>query len=95
MNEYPFHGGDGYTMLKNKNGTITNILDIDNVIAYIERKGPIYISRESRIIFEGQEEENDVPIEEHNKAGMTVVIGSTTLLITLVNLGFSTTIISF
>lgn len=86
MNEYPYHGGDGYTMLKNKTGTITSVLDIDNVIAYIVRKGPIYLERESRIVFEGEQQADDTSQGVQNHASMIGVVKSTTLIVTVANL---------
>lgn len=73
-------------MLKNKTGTITSVIDMDNVIAYIIRKGPIYIAHESRIIFEGEQQDEGIPNHVQNKASTTAVVKSTTLLVTVVNL---------
>ncbi|XP_063706001.1 protein 5NUC-like [Culicoides brevitarsis] len=87
MNEYPFHGGDGYTMLKNKPGNITKLIDIDNVIQYLARKTPVYLQRESRIVFEGNEdhlEENNCSV--NSTASLIGVVKSTTLIVTIANL---------
>lgn len=59
MNEYPYHGGDGYVILKNKNGTMTSVVDIDNLMAYVKRKGVLYTAIESRIVFEGEPKDDE------------------------------------
>lgn len=53
MNEYLYRGGDGYTVLQKRPGSnLTEILDMDNIIAYIKRKKIIYAEKEARIVFD-------------------------------------------
>uniref|UniRef100_A0A336KF82 5'-nucleotidase n=1 Tax=Culicoides sonorensis TaxID=179676 RepID=A0A336KF82_CULSO len=85
MNEYPYLGGDGYIMLKNKTATITKKLDIDNAIEYLSRRKTIYIERESRIVFVGDQQDNELMIQSHSKATKTLITSTTIVAISLVN----------
>lgn len=59
MNEYLFRGGDGFSSLRQKPGSnLTSVLDMDNIIAYIERKHIIYAEKEARIVFDPKIKEN-------------------------------------
>lgn len=83
MNEYPYHGGDGFTLLKNKNGTMTKVIDIDNLMDYIKRKGVLYTKIESRIIFEGEQKDDD---EIHKPSKGNKIVLATYLTIALYTL---------
>lgn len=63
MNEYLYRGGDGFNSLRKKPGAnLTDVVDIDNIIAYITRKKIIYTENESRIVFDpSSEQECDHP----------------------------------
>lgn len=73
-------------MLKNKTAKLTNLLDIDNALQYLARKSPVYLERESRIVFEGQQESEGKCNNTQNGANLLGVVKSTTLLVAVANL---------